>query len=81
MVDTQDCFIVANANQEVSSFGIQERRNCLEDRVGDLPLVQPVFLEIPSQARLELQRFGFPAASAVPRPDDGYAGIGQRGSS
>ena len=56
MVDAEHLAVVINPDQEVASLGVQEGRNGLERRVGDVLVVLAVLPQVPAQARLELQR-------------------------
>ncbi len=58
-LDPHDAAIIANSDQEIATFGVQERRDGLEHRVRHLSVVLPVLPEVPAQGGLELQRLRF----------------------
>src|SRR5690606_15679143 len=54
--DTDVGSVVGHADQEITALGVQERGDRLEHSVRHAPVVLPVFLEVPAQRGLELQR-------------------------
>ncbi len=51
-----DRSIVGHADQEISTLRVQKRCDSLEYRVGNVPIVLPILLQVPAQRGLELQR-------------------------
>jgi hypothetical protein len=56
VLDPNHQSVIGNADQEVATFGIEERGNGLQHCMGHALVVFAIFLEAPPQRRFELQR-------------------------
>jgi len=56
ILDPEDCPIIGHADEQVATLGIEKGGDRLEHGVGDALVVLMVFLQVPAQARLELER-------------------------
>ena len=57
VLDAKNLAVVVHADQKVTAVGVEERGDGLERRVGHVLVVLAVLLQVPAQARLELERF------------------------
>src|SRR5437867_3900814 len=56
VLDPQDGPVVGHADEQVATLGVEEGGDRLEHGVGDVLVVLAVFLQVPAQAGLELER-------------------------